>query len=211
MKHRSWLIVGVLGFVGLAAGCGSTHQPPATSTSVQTPTSAAPTTPSPTTASPTTASAATSSTPTTAAPTTTPTLAACSTSHLTGSLGSPNGTAGTIYYQLGLRNTGSAVCSVQGYPGVSFVAGPDGHQVGSPATRIVNPAPRVVLSPQQQATSTLAVVEAGNFGSSCQVTPVLGLRVYPPGQTSALFVAHADQGCANSQVQTLRVGPLQPG
>ena len=114
-----------------------------------------------------------------------------------------------MYYQLGLRNTSAATCFVQGYPGVSFVAGADGHQVGSPATRVAGATPMVALPPGQSAAATLAIVDATNFGTGCQVTDVLGLRVYPPGQTAALFVPHTDQACANVHDQTLRIEALQ--
>jgi hypothetical protein len=133
----------------------------------------------------------------------------CSTSQLEGSLGSANGTAGTIYYRLGLRNKGTSECSVQGYPGVSFVAGADGHQVGAPATRNGQATPRVVVAPGRIAYATLGIHDASAFTQPpCHQTPVLGLRVYPPDQTAALFVPHRDIGCSNPAVRTLVIGPL---
>jgi hypothetical protein len=134
----------------------------------------------------------------------------CATSQLSASLGSAKGAAGTIYYDLDLHNVSPVTCVVQGYPGVSFVAGADGHQVGSPAVRMAGPTPQVVLAPQRSAVASLAVVDAANYGPECQLTAVRGLRVYPPDQTAALFVPHADQACANSHYMTLRIGPLQP-
>ncbi len=49
--------------------------------------------------------------------------------------------------------------------------------------------------------------------SVCRPTPTAGLRVYPPGQTAALFVASPGRGCANPNVDSsmLRVGPVVPG
>jgi hypothetical protein len=157
---------------------------------------------------PTTAPASTGPVPTTLPPPPA-TPGRCSSSQLAASLGSSNGAAGTIYYQLELRNTSAAACVVQGYPGVSFVAGADGHQVGDPATRVAGSAPSRVLTPGESAGATLAIVDASNFGTSCDLTNVLGLRVYPPDQTAALFVPHADMACANTQDPTLRIGPLQ--
>ena len=98
---------------------------------------------------------------------------------------------------------------MQGYPGVSFVAGTDGHQVGAPARRVSGPTPRVNLGPGQSADALLGIAEAGNF-SNCQQTPVLGLRVYPPDNTLALYVAHSDTGCANTSVVTLSIRPVAP-
>lgn len=134
----------------------------------------------------------------------------CATGQLAASLESPNGTAGTIYYDLDLRDVSSTTCFVEGYPGVSFVAGSDGHQVGNPAERMAGPTPRIVLAPQRSAEAVLAVVDAGNYGTQCQLTPVLGLRVYPPDQTTALYVPSANQACANTHYTTLRIGPLGP-
>jgi hypothetical protein len=94
---------------------------------------------------------------------------------------------------------------------VSFVAGTQGRQVGAPAARQVGSAPVVLLAPGQVASSTLGIVEAGNFGTSCQMTAVDGLRVYPPNRTTALYVPHSDTGCANSQDVTLTVRPLLAG
>ncbi len=207
MKRWSWCLVVVA--VAVLAGCGSTHQqsnPPAAST----PTTASPptTTPSPaTTPPPVTTPTTTTSAPTTAAPSSGPSL--CATSQLAGSLGAANGTAGTIYYPLGLRNTSTSTCYVQGYPGVSFVAGADGHQVGAPATRGQEATARVVLAPGQVADATLGIHDASAFTQPpCDQTPVLGLRVYPPDQTAALFVPHRDTGCSNTAVATLLIGPL---
>jgi hypothetical protein len=135
--------------------------------------------------------------------------ALCATNQLTASLGGEDGTAGTIYYQLTLRNSSSAACYVSGYPGVSFVAGTDGHQVGAAASRVAGPTPKVVLGPAQAAAATLGIVDSGAYPSACRQTSVLGLRVYPPNRTAALFVAHTDKGCANPTYVTLRIQPLR--
>jgi hypothetical protein len=133
----------------------------------------------------------------------------CATSQLAGSLGSANGTAGTIYYPLQLRNRSTSTCYVEGYPGVSFVAGADGHQVGAPAARAIGGTPKVVLAPGEVATATLGIHDASAFTQPpCHQTPVLGLRVYPPDQVTALFVSHRDTGCANPAVVTLVIGSL---
>jgi hypothetical protein len=201
MKCWSWCLVVVA--VAVLAGCGSTHQqsnPPAASTTT---TASSPASTSPPVTTPTT----TASVPTTGAPTVGPSL--CSTSQLAASLGAANGTAGTTYYPLALRNASAARCYVQGYPGVSFVAGADGHQVGAPATRSQGATARVVLAPGQVADATLGIHDASAFTQPpCDQTPVLGLRIYPPDQTTALFVPHRDTGCANAAVATLLIGPL---
>jgi hypothetical protein len=94
---------------------------------------------------------------------------------------------------------------------VSFVAGTDGHQVGAAALRPANLAPGdpVVVAPGASGYAPLAIADAANFpASSCQSTSVLGLRVYPPGQRTALYIHHPDQACANTQTPTLSVDPF---
>lgn len=134
--------------------------------------------------------------------------APCATAALAASLGRPDGTAGTIYYPVNLRNTGSSTCTIQGYPGVSFVAGADNHQVGQAAEHDPGSTATVTLSPGQTVSATLGIVNAGNFPDDCQRTPVSGLQITPPGQTASLVIAHADTACANTQNSTLHVGPF---
>jgi hypothetical protein len=56
----------------------------------------------------------------------------------------------------------------------------------------------------------LQITDASIYGPGCQITPTVGLRIYPPDQTAALFVPHDDQACANPADVTLHVGALQP-
>lgn len=91
------------------------------------------------------------------------------------------------------------------------MAGSDGHQVGAAATRVPGNVLRVVLPPGQSASSTLGIVDAKNYPSSCGWTAVVGLRVYPPDQTAALFVPHNDVACSSTKDGTLKVEPLAAG
>lgn len=217
MKRRWIFPVAVPGLAALAlAGCGSTGSAPqaatATTASVPTPTSTSTTA---TTTAPTSTTTAPAST-TTSAPTTPPTsvaatasVSACTTAELAASLGQANGAAGSAYYPLQFTDIGSSPCTLQGFPGVSFVAGSGGTQVGASAQRVSGPEPVVTLHPGGPAASALLrVVVAGNFPSSCKLTNVRGLRVYPPNQTAALFVPHPDQGCANPADVTLAIQPV---
>ncbi len=218
---KPWSGIFVIG-LALVAGCGSASKPSTTATTEASPAPAPVSTSSippanpvntvPATTPPTSAGSSSSSTnPSSSGGAVETTAASCSSHQLAAGLGSPDGTAGTVYYQLELRNTSGSSCAVQGYPGVSFVAGSDGHQVGSPASRVAGPMPRVLLTPGRSAEATLAIVDASNYGPSCRLTPVLGLRVYPPDQTAALFVPHTDEACALPQYVTLRIGPLASG
>src|SRR5690348_16940655 len=122
--HRMIGILGV-GLLAALAGCSSSHP---TTTSATTSTTAAPSTSTVgASASSTTipASSSTSDVGSSATSTLPAGPTTCRSSQLAAGVGSPNGTAGTIYYLLTLRNASSSTCLVAGYPGVSFVAGSD--------------------------------------------------------------------------------------
>jgi hypothetical protein len=123
---------------------------------------------------------------------------------------------------LQLRNVGSTACALYGYPGVSWVAGADGHQVGAAATRQHNatgPAEKaVILAPGALASAPLDIVDAAVLPkSACKPVPVRGLRIYSPGETLAMFIplATAAGGYGEcsvaTQPPTLTVGYMQPG
>jgi Protein of unknown function (DUF4232) len=134
----------------------------------------------------------------------------CGAGELRGSLGAAEGAAGSVYVPLVLTNVGGRTCELRGFPGVSYVAGDDGHQVG-PAAAMSGPrGGEVVLKPGAAAAAQLQLVNIANFDAAvCRPTPVRGLRVYPPGDTASLYVERAGTGCAGTppgdqlSVQTL--------
>lgn len=70
---------------------------------------------------------------------------------------------GTFYSLITLTNTSSSACLVQGYGGVSYVAGRDREQVGAPATRDTSVTARsVVLQPGERAAARLGEGTAFN-------------------------------------------------
>jgi hypothetical protein len=202
----------VLSLVVAACGGGSSSSAPTTTPTTvggSATTAPAATTTVPTTAPATTVPATTTTVP--AAPTTVG-VTTCATSALALSVSGPNGAAGSTYETLDLQNTGSVTCTLEGYPGVSYVTGSSGTQVGAGATRdTTSSVVLVTLAPGATATAQLRLIDAGNFdATTCQIIPVLGFRVYPPGQTTAGFVAASGQACASTSVQDLYVGAVQP-
>jgi hypothetical protein len=148
---------------------------------------------------------------------------ACTSADLKVSLGGGAG-AGMSQNHIGLqlRNSGSSPCTVYGYPGVSWVAGADGHQVGAAAQRQSNNSgsaeQTVTLAPGALASAPLDIVDAAVIPpAECKPVPVLGLRVYPPGETAALFLPLATGSggygeCSLTTKQpTLTIGYLQAG
>ncbi len=181
---------------GLLAACGSAS-PSAQPTVTVTVTAPAP---SPSTSQPAPPS------PTPAGP------PACSTGALTASLGQAGGAAGSTYYPIDFTNASGSACTLYGYPGVSFVT-KSGSEVGAAATESpVYPRTLVTLSPGAIVHAELQVGTAANYPSStCNPVAVHRLRVFPPGQTSALFVSLTATACANPAVPLLTVQTVQPG
>ncbi|WP_215546831.1 DUF4232 domain-containing protein [Amycolatopsis sp. CA-230715] len=122
----------------------------------------------------------------------------CKAGELKVSLTSGDGAgAGSTFPNLQFTNTGSRTCTLQGSPGVSFVTGTNGAQVGKPATREPKGKGKVVtLAPGKSAASPLKIARTEMYGPECKPTDVRGLRVYAPGDTAAMFVEDAQQACS---------------
>jgi hypothetical protein len=113
-----------------------------------------------------------------------------------------------------LTNKGTTTCTLQGFPGVSFVGNGNGTQLGAPAEFDQgSPHGTVTLAPGTSAHAALKIAEAGNYdAATCQPKAADGLRVYPPGETHALFVAATGlTACQNATVTLLTVQGMQPG
>lgn len=150
-------------------------------------------------------------------------VTACTSAHLEASVGGGTGEgASNNHTGLNLRNVGPASCTLYGYPGVSWVAGADGHQVGDAASRGADPTgsseKTVTLAPGAVASAPLDIVQAAAIPKSqCKPVPVRGLRVYPPGEKAALFISvpsgSGGYGECSAIIKqtTLVIGWLQPG
>jgi hypothetical protein len=188
------------GLAGLLAGCGGSPGPAAHPTATVT-----------VTATPTATASGAASTPTSAA--TPPGPPGCASTALTARLGPGSGAAGSSYYPVELTNSSSSTCSLYGYPGVSFIIAASGSQIG--ASAIEDPAfPRrlVTLAPGATAHAVLQVVDARNYpASTCHPVTAHSLRIYPPGQTTALSVSFTATACAATSVPILGVQTVQPG
>jgi uncharacterized protein DUF4232 len=182
------------GVLALSA-CGSGGTTPAASTS--TPSSSE---------SPTSATTTTVSSPSTSAPATSPVVAPvdnglCKAGDVKLSLGQGDAGAGSFYRPLLITNAGSKPCLIQGFPGVSYVAGTDGHQVGKDAFRDGTKGNAVKLDPGQTAAADLQFVNVQNFDpATCRPTPVKGLRIYLPQETASNFVPADGTGCASTKI-----------
>ena len=186
------------GVAAAVAACGSAAAPAATTTVTATarpPASSAPATPTPT------------PTPTQALP--------CPTSELVPSVGTGNGAAGSTYYPLDFTNISHTACTLFGYPGVSYVTGTGGSQIGRAASR--NPefsSTLVTLAPGGAAYSMLQVVDAMNYpNSACHLVTAHWLKIYPPNQTAPLYLSFTAPACSSraKSVHILSVEAVRPG
>ena len=123
----------------------------------------------------------------------------CRSANLAVSLTLPEGAAGSVYRALVFTNSGRRSCQLRGFPGVSYVGAGDGHQVGPAAQRVGDRGNEVRIAPGGTASAQLQLVNVANYDAGvCRPTPVLGLRVYPPGETAALVVPATGTGCAGT-------------
>ena len=200
----------------LAAACGSTSS----NSSAGSPASTAA---SPAVSTPSSAPSSTAAT-TPATPPSTPSAPACSPADLSATVNaSPGGAAaGSTYYPLNFTNTSNSSCYLYGYPGVSFVTAPSGSQIGEPASRNPAVAPRtIILPPGGTAHVTIQVVDALNYSKSdCKPVTAHWLKVFPPGQFTALYVKFSSLTCSAKlpaklgsplSVDAVKGGQGQPG
>jgi hypothetical protein len=139
--------------------------------------------------------------------------APCHSGTLAVSLGASEGAAGTIYVSLRFTDKGSAPCVIQGFPGVSYVGGDKGVQVGPAAEREGTKGAPVTLAPGAVASAPVGMVQVLNYDEAvCRPTPTRGIRVYPPGDTASVFVPLSGTGCAgNPPGPQLTVGTIVAG
>jgi hypothetical protein len=186
---------------GLLAACSSTASPaaqPSATVTVTTTPSASSTSPSPG------GSGAAAAGP-----------ATCTTSALQPGLGKGNGTAGSVIVPVQFTNTSNSACALYGYPGVSFVTGVNGGQIGASAGEdTAAPRKLITLAPGAVAHALLQVTVAQNFpASKCKLVTAHWLKVYPPGQTAPLYLKYTSSTCSSpaKAVRVLSVQTVEPG
>ena len=138
----------------------------------------------------------------------------CATSQLTGSVADGGGSsAGATRVAIILRNTGARSCTLQGWPGVSFVGGGTGTQIGNAATLDRStPHQTLTLRPAGEVQAVVTVEDAGNWDSAtCHPRVTDGFRVIPPGSRQSLFVPASGalfESCASTSVHQLTTSAL---
>lgn len=144
----------------------------------------------------------------------TPTSTECKVADLSLRLGGGDAAAGTAYRALVFTNKGGRTCTIQGFAGVSYVAGDDGHQVGPAAYRTGTKGSAVTLKPGDSAFAAVGFVQVANYDPAvCKPTEVRGLRIYPPHDYDSAFLPNPGTGCAASSLpgNQLTIGTVQAG
>jgi Protein of unknown function (DUF4232) len=122
---------------------------------------------------------------------------ACAHHQLRASLGRGEGAAGHVYWPIVFTNVSATACTLRGYPGVSAVAGDDGHQVGPPARRESRIVTTVTLRARGGTASALLAHTDADIPARhlCHKARVRGFRVYAPGQTLAFYLPERHTTC----------------
>jgi hypothetical protein len=148
----------------------------------------------------------------TASPSSDSAAANCATKDLTAAVGSPQGYAGGLQIPIVFQNTGSAPCSLYGYPGVAQAGGTPITNIGQSATE--NPAsPRqlVTLPRNGSASAMLRIADSGNYpAETCKPVKATWLAVIPPNEKTALNISFGSTACAGN-VKLLSVTSVQQG
>jgi hypothetical protein len=191
---------------GFIAGCGSGTPAAAPATTV-TVTPSAPASSAPASAS---GAAATPSTGSTTTGGSAP--AACPTRSLAVKAGLSQGAAGSIYQVVDFSNISDSTCTLYGFPGVSLAGGSPVKQIGLAAAEDHSSARVLItLAPGAVANALLRIVQAANFPPSrCDLKNATFLQIYPPNQTTPVYLKYKAQACAKP-VQILTVSVVKAG
>lgn len=142
-------------------------------------------------------------------------VAACMTAALSVTVASTPGgaAAGSTYVPIDFTNFSGRACSMYGFPGVSFVTGRGGSQIGAAAARNTGfSSVPVTLAAHGSAHAWLQVAEAGNYpASTCHMVTATWLRIFPPANTAPAYASHTFSACASSKANLLTVMPVRPG
>lgn len=137
----------------------------------------------------------------------------CATADLKATIGIAQGAAGSVYQVIDFTNIGTASCSLYGYPGVALAGGTPVTQIGAAASRSTQTAASLVtLTPGTTGNALLRITVAQNYpASTCKPVASTYLQIYPPNQTTPIYLAYKSTGCSASSVNLLSVSVVQAG
>jgi hypothetical protein len=137
----------------------------------------------------------------------------CATRDLKATVGIAQGAAGSVYQVIDFTNIGTASCSLYGYPGIALAGGSPVTQIGVAASRSPQAGPALVtLKPGAVANTLLRITQAQNYPTSkCSPMASTYLQIYPPNQTTPIYLGYKSTGCSATGVNLLTVSVVQSG
>ena len=137
----------------------------------------------------------------------------CATRDLKATVGVAQGAAGSVYQVIDFTNIGTASCSLYGYPGIALAGGSPVTQIGMAASRSPQAGPALVtLAPGAVANTLLRITQAQNYPTSkCSPMASTYLQIYPPNQTTPIYLGYKSTGCSATGVNLLTVSVVQSG
>jgi hypothetical protein len=136
----------------------------------------------------------------------------CLTKDLSAAVGSPQGYSGGLQVPIVFQNTGSAPCSLYGYPGVAQAAGTPITNIGQPSTgNAATPRQLVTLPSGGFASAMLRIANSANYpAETCKPVKATWLAVIPPNEKTALNISFGSTACGGN-VRLLSVSTVQQG
>lgn len=113
------------------------------------------------------------------------------------------------YFDIVFTNTSTTECTLEGYPGVSFVGDGNGTQIGEPAGDDASAAITTVTLAAGGGAAVAHVHGTQPGAYDCTETPADGIRVYPPHSYESAYVADPLPACATAGVILLQVTPVE--
>ncbi|MDR7277520.1 DUF4232 domain-containing protein [Catenuloplanes atrovinosus] len=107
---------------------------------------------------------------------------------------------------LTFTNVSAQPCTLEGFPGVTFVAGDEGAQVGAEFAHDGDKAEKLTLKPGDSARSDLVLTSPG--AAKCKGAEATGFRILPPQETTAIFVSSPQQACTETDKGVGKVRPF---
>ena len=128
-------------------------------------------------------------------------------SDLTLTKGSPDGTAGTIYWHAVITNNAPYDCQLTGYP-AAFMTDSTTLSVGATSSSQYPPETITLAANGGKAHTVIGLPEPGNFspGVTCTDAASSTLQLYLPGSTTAIETNFGESACPSYTVTAMQPG-----
>ncbi|MDH6181994.1 hypothetical protein M2152_002176 [Microbacteriaceae bacterium SG_E_30_P1] len=136
---------------------------------------------------------------------------ACTTTDVTATFGAITASPGSSSVPIVFTNTSDDNCTLEGFPGVSFIRGTNGTQIGAAASlsQSIEVAP-VDIAPDASATATLLIMTTPV--ADCGSVTADGVRVTLPRSEESFIIETTDfKACENIDVELLSVTAVFAG